>query len=218
MPPPRDVALKRDAERAEEDQQHLKRAANQKAAKKPRVASARVELGPEAPAWAGMVERCALALNRSIKNIHACYTDNASVALQLEALGSEAVAKILQLNQKAEDGGVLSENERAYVLDTIAEVLTTPELTGKNGARAALQAVKYLAGAGVQTKNASTAKGPTASRAPKPTPKSAPKKTRPAPTPQSAPKKTRPAPKAASKKTRLARTPASTTPSKRRRR
>eukprot|EP01043_Picozoa_sp_COSAG02_P023074 COSAG02_NODE_1221_length_13805_cov_24.976653_1_plen_1132_part_00 len=183
MPPPRAEAVKRDAERAEEDEQHLKRATKQRIAKKPRAAPARAELSPEAKSWAAMVERCALALKRSIKNIHACYTDNASIAMQLAALGSEAVVTILQLNEKAEGGCVLSENDCAYVMNTIAEALRTPDLVGKNGARAALQAVKYLAGGGAQTKNAtvSTQKGSVASHAPQPKPKSPPKRTRPVP-------------------------------------
>ena len=148
-----------------------------------------------------MVERCALALKRSIKNIHACYTDNASVAMQLAALGSEAVVTILQLNEKAEGGCVLSENDCAYVMNTIAEALRTPDLVGKNGARAALQAVKYLAGGGAQTKNAtvSTQKGSVASHAPQPKPKLLPKRTRPVP---GAPaENTRPVRKAAAKQT-----------------
>ncbi len=197
MPPPRAEALKRDAERAEEDEQHLKRAAKQRTAKKPRAAPARAELGPEAKSWAAMVERCALALKRSIKNIRACYTDNASVAMQLAALGSETVSTILQLNVKAEGGGVLSENDCAYVMNSIAEALRTPELVGKNGARAALQAVKYLAGGGNQTMNAasSTQKG----SGPQPTPTSAAKRARPAP--RAPPKKTRPVRQAAAKQT-----------------
>jgi jumonji domain-containing protein 2 len=202
MPPPRAVALQRDASRAEEDQQHLKRAAEQRAAKKARTAPVQVkeELGPEGEAWAAMVERCALALKRSIKNIHACYTDNASIAMQLAALGAEAVATILQLNERAEGGDALSTEECECVLATIADGLSTPELVGKNGARAALQAVKYLAGGGVQTKNSSAPKktgaaaavaaASSAKKNKKPTPKAVPvKKKRPAP-----PKKKQPAP------------------------
>ena len=186
MPPSRAVVMQRDASRAEEDKQHLKRAAEHRAAKKPRAAPVQVEMGPEAEAWAAMVERCALALKRSIKNIHACYTDNASVAMQLASLGSEAVATILELNERAEGGDTLSEEECEYVLEMIADGLSTPGLDGKNGARAALQAVKYLAGGGVQTKTSSAPKGTAASRAVKPAPKASSAKKPAAPKPAAA--------------------------------
>ena len=96
-------------------------------------------------------------------------TDPSSIALQLAALGSEAVQRILELGEQE---GQLAAADADYVLQAVSDALASGALEGKNGvsrhdiagiwvaffsrcqryrcqqAKAGLNSIKYLAGAG----------------------------------------------------------------------
>ena len=77
--------------------------------------------------WAKLVLRCAKALKRASSNLPA-YVAESSIQLQLEALGDDAMRKILSLSSKESD---LDQREKEYVLNTLETAIRSP------GARAA---------------------------------------------------------------------------------
>ena len=100
--------------------------------------------------WAKLVEKCARALKRAASNLPV-YTSPSSIELQVSALGAEAVAKILELSRSE---GELSEEDKDYVIESLTRAGRSSSLNTNNGAKAALNSVKYIAGGG----NASTAR------------------------------------------------------------
>eukprot|EP01044_Picomonas_judraskeda_P021983 COSAG03_NODE_5329_length_1273_cov_2.456559_1_plen_341_part_01 len=94
--------------------------------------------------WAKLVLRCAKALRRASSNLPS-YVAEASIQLQLGALGAAAMRQILTLSVKE---GALDEQEKQYVLKTLDTAMRCPTLEGKNGAKAALNVVKWLGGGG----------------------------------------------------------------------
>lgn len=95
--------------------------------------------------WAQLVIRCARALKRSAKNLPV-YVSEGAIKLQLAVLGDEAVGKILALGEVAKERE-LTEEESKYVVETLAKGIKHSSLSSQNGAKAALNAVKYIAGA-----------------------------------------------------------------------
>eukprot|EP01043_Picozoa_sp_COSAG02_P065116 COSAG02_NODE_9727_length_2129_cov_3.018227_2_plen_458_part_00 len=96
--------------------------------------------------WGAMVERCAKALETSPHIVRTSYVVDVSIQLQLAAVGRAAASRMLSLNEKIEEGrGPLNSEECQYVLSTLTEALQAPCLEGKNGAKAALHALKHLA-------------------------------------------------------------------------
>ena len=57
-------------------------------------------------------------------------TDPSSIALQLAALGSEAVQRILELGEQE---GQLAAADADYVLQAVSDALASGALEGKNG-------------------------------------------------------------------------------------
>ena len=97
--------------------------------------------------WAQLVIRCAKALKRSAKNLPV-YVSEGAVKLCLAALGTEVVAKILEhgyATRKRE----LTEEEGKYVVSNLSRALKHSSLaSGQNGAKAALNSVKFISGVG----------------------------------------------------------------------
>ena len=90
--------------------------------------------------WKKLVLRCATALGRSDRNLPV-YTSEASVALQIRALGTETVLKIMELSRK-EQQGVLDRAEKNYIIQAVSRAVKSEvlELSGRsNGAKAGLE-------------------------------------------------------------------------------
>eukprot|EP01043_Picozoa_sp_COSAG02_P002080 COSAG02_NODE_46_length_45443_cov_36.731497_32_plen_1137_part_00 len=95
--------------------------------------------------WAQLVIHCARALKRSAKNLPV-YVSEPAIKLQLAVLGDDAVGKILALGGASKERE-LTEEESKYVVETLAKGIKHSSLSSQNGAKAALNAVKYIAGA-----------------------------------------------------------------------
>ena len=114
------------------------------------AAAGRILSEEELEEWKKLVLRCATALGRSDRNLPV-YTSEASVALQVRALGTETVLKIMALSRK-EQQGVLDRAEKNYIIQAVSRAVKSEvlELSGRsNGAKAGLAALKHVAGAGV---------------------------------------------------------------------
>ena len=114
------------------------------------AAAGRILSEEELEEWKKLVLRCATALGRSDRNLPV-YTSEASVALQIRALGTETVLKIMELSRK-EQQGVLDRAEKNYIIQAVSRAVKSEvlELSGRsNGAKAGLAALKHVAGAGV---------------------------------------------------------------------
>ena len=95
--------------------------------------------------WAQLVLRCARALKRSSANLPV-YVSEAAIGLQRKTLGEETMEKILALSVKEWNEGVLEEEEKNFINDTLSRAIKSPSLEKQNGAKAALSVVKYIAG------------------------------------------------------------------------
>ena len=95
--------------------------------------------------WAQLVLRCARALKRSSANLPV-YVSEVAIGLQRKTLGEEAMEKILALSVKEWNEGVLDEDEKNFINDTLSRAIKSPSLEKQNGAKAALSVVKYIAG------------------------------------------------------------------------
>lgn len=98
--------------------------------------------------WRSLVLRCARACNRAPTNI-AVYSSSRSVQQQLQALTLEGAAVILALSETATcspNGQLRDELDRKRVLEYLRRSRDS-NLQLSAGARAALSAVKYIAGA-----------------------------------------------------------------------
>ena len=129
--------------------------ASQPAAKKPKVErqADRILSTAELEQWTELVLRCAKALGRSASNLPV-YTSESSIALQVEAIGGEAVTKILALSRKEQEGGTeLNDGEKRYIVETLDGGRQSTTLVNQNGAKAALAVVKFIAGAGLKMNN-----------------------------------------------------------------
>ena len=128
--------------------------ASQPAAKKPKVErqADRILSIAELEQWTELVLRCAKALGRSASNLPV-YTSESSIALQIEAIGGEAVAKILALGRKEQEGTELDDGEKSYIVETLDGGRQSTTLVNQNGAKAALAVVKFIAGAGLKMNN-----------------------------------------------------------------
>eukprot|EP01045_Picozoa_sp_COSAG04_P000287 COSAG04_NODE_6_length_47123_cov_87.347482_10_plen_217_part_00 len=86
--------------------------------------------------WRELVQACATRLKRSKLNVEKAYVTKASIATQLDAIGSVTASRIVKLANQDER----SKKEQKFIAESVLKTLERMD-KGKTGAFAALQAV-----------------------------------------------------------------------------
>eukprot|EP01050_Picozoa_sp_SAG11_P041148 SAG11_NODE_18280_length_495_cov_1.257576_1_plen_93_part_01 len=92
-------------------------------------------------AWADLVRCCALKSGRKAENLKV-YTSETFVAAQLQALGPDNVARLLELSgPRVQEGIILATEDQEFVKEIVQRALVAPAIMGLRGPRAAVRAL-----------------------------------------------------------------------------